>query len=1500
MGITQQMISRAPRRSNYFENLRRARMEREQKKQELLTDPSKLDKVVSDHARFASLSTKKPPTDVIDKTTAVDKLNRGNPMEGFGEEFRMSLLTDLQNPEFKKLSKEEIIGRRFNELLQRPDAEGVSRLERSNRYKREADTSLFEIVGFDTDDPDVKKPVGYDQWLEATKAIEKGERSKISYFASPGQIAAETAIGAGLGAAFGGLPGAVSFGALAAAVAVPGHALRRALKNTEWYNANMGSDSLLDKAQVLGLEIAPDIAMGVGIEKAAGKVLFTAVEAGRISKELTNKLSFFPKAKEIIKAGKAQRTERITKEAWDKIKSTPGSKGIMYDRHLGIDSYAETEALQGLTEIQNFSITQELLRSIPTNPKQAKEFAKRVTPKEPIAPRDIISRELAKSTSDDWYRSDPKQFKSLFTNATEEETERILRDADVVGIHKSMKKFEQEKLIEKEITKREDIDFAYRFEQLSAEQKKIIINLKNKEYLVGKGYASNLVDKMLKSRANTLANKLRKKEGLPPITAAEKVMMTLRNREYLIGKDITDDFIDSANAARLNRITDKASKEEFLLKKIPKPKVSESIQVTTSKIDISAKRVKIEEGTLLKNMEEGVEEIPAVVSGSDVGKIIEEELSPFELFKQAAFEVKEETFLKSLKREADIANKRDIKGAKVTKEGRARDSLDVFKSIVLGATLVPLASLLSPDEAEAGTLSSVGKLLVPKMFKAAVEGSGKAKDKLIKEFVENDAILREIDPANPFTLPKEMRVMSTAKAVTDAGVKLNDAVKATKSIFGGMAKFMSPFTQEQIYYKSGMGPVPELAMMQGVITGNVMNGQTVLKNILNEVPGSLDGKVTRAISAEMEGLAEKYSGSVTALSAVDKHIGQLEKRIESIKKLERKLGKGKRRIISIDTLEGQLENLKESRKKLMPEFEKFNTEYESKIKILAGRYSSTRISLAAEDTEDFINYPWLKEVITSEEKLAVKRLKVFNEEYGRRLLEVGQEIKTDRPFMHHAFHPKWIKENAEKVLESTGINAPDSVPFAKFHRRTKYSKQMIPDVGYNMSKYIPDIEHRIQVTKFWDKGNKTTSWHAHKNSAVIRSNPELKNFWDGIEEGMKPFEDTATNRLANRYSAFEVMRFLFMNPSSAFKHLFKLTGTYATFGAKESLSHVKESFEVTVRNWRNDPAAGMLIRKLGINPGTEKHFIDDTVKSFTLQSRHLGYLADMDVREMVSNRGAFESWFDKSLEYINKKGSIPMQMIESFDRTHTVLAATEMAARKGMTGVQASNAIYSAILKNNFLGGNLSPRWLRNPKVRALMLFQATPFKILERRLLHGRAFGKSVKGAWGVIKEQDVNKTLKDLYDLRSYIWKAEGSMKGNLIRDALNQEADVFGTSLSQQFMREILYTGAVIGGGSMVGVNFKPHSVHLPFVTMEDTAELHLSPIFQSTARTIQEPFGKDHDMFPVNTFLQDYLKSTGPMPTVVKKALRISERDIPKIYKDSPLMYIFGVPAKGMGH
>jgi len=822
---------------------------------------------------------------------------------------------------------------------------------------------------------------------------------------------------------------------------------------------------------------------------------------------------------------------------------------------------------------------------------------------------------------------------------------------------------------------------------------------------------------------------------------------------------------------------------------------------------------------------------------------------------------------------------------------------------IIAAGSVGIATLWPTEEAHAGVAAEIPKVLGD-LAEAASKQVGKNPSLLAKLFDKMNVLRRPVDPANPFTIPTEQEVPWLGKKIEDIYGSTLNAIKRTTGLELGAHKIADPHTQAGLAYKSAAKPSFDIAMMQMVSQGNNKNAFEVVGNILKGIP-----EVSNEVSKATEGFVERTGADFMAMNAVDSQVKTFEQIRAGLanygnkKGLELGVPKRWRGYIpeqyktvddAVEFLNSRIPMLQTARDTLEPLVNGHLGEWEGLAKDLAKKYPSSRIALAIEDTADFKRYPWLKDIMSFDEKTATARLQEVFKRYRVRADAADLNVFHDSyPYAHHAWHPAWRQEAGLSRLRELNVDfAANALPYTEFPSRGPLSRMMMPDAWYMMRSYIPDAENRIQWKQFWD------IWSPHAGSDVVKTSPLLSSFWDGVKKMMVPAPNTTGNQWANRYTAFETMRLLGFMPSVGLKHIFKMAGTASQFGIGRTIKQYPEAMKYMLANSADRGFLG----KLGIKgPDVDKTVLR-AIQSFTETGRWSNFISDLGFPDFAEKAGLVGG-FDRVLARINEKGSMFVAGAEMFDRTVSVLAAMDMANKQGMTAFQSLYGIVDSVVTNNFLSGNLNPSWLRDPKIRMLALFQGTPFKILERRLMDAYGTKRTISTAIGKFKGKDFSNILDEMKGLKRIILEGQDEFKGNIIADALSQESDFFGTPSATKFMREVLLTGTLITGGSALGLNLLPQTTHIPFIetAFSNKPQIAQPPILGAiwdtwAARRKARQEEEEPNFFPTD-FLQHWMGGKLPLPSIVRKAARISDQDIPEIYKDSPMRYLFSVPATG---
>jgi len=558
----------------------------------------------------------------------------------------------------------------------------------------------------------------------------------------------------------------------------------------------------------------------------------------------------------------------------------------------------------------------------------------------------------------------------------------------------------------------------------------------------------------------------------------------------------------------------------------------------------------------------------------------------------------------------------------------------------------------------------------------------------------------------------------------------------------------------------------------------------------------------------------------------------------------------------------------ENMKKLEPIIEAYKTEYDQYARKAAAKWSTARVALACDGYGMEAGNNWLRPLMTQNELAAADKISALNKDYASRMVEGGHQIITGN-YIHHPSHPY---SDYQKDLQHLGTFSADSdqaMRLVHFYHRGSSSRLMMPDVSYIMSKYIPDAEKRLQISDMWKMG-KPGGWdHIRKQMESAGGYEGARKLIDDVRKAFDPVDMGEPGRWLNRYAAFEVARLLTLSPSVSFKHALKLMGNWAVFPVEVSTRASAMNIDLQIRQYALDVAGSAF---------KGKDQIADLSRALTHMHHSYSFISDMapfDVPIAV---------YDRYITKLNEFGSSLVNAVERFDRGQTFISAMLMANKRGMTPEQSVFGLMDSVLKVNFLTGPNNPRWLKDPFIRTMLLFQGTPFRILEQRAMLGYHGSKDL---------------LRVLRQLRADVKQGEARFKWHMLNDELTRSKDIFGNSYSSQFLKQLMTIGAVVGTGKyMFDSEMWKHTVHIPGLQLGETgAQLGTNPLVSAAYRTMtKDNVTLDNpDEFWLSRFFNTWLgKNYKGTPAIFQKMARLSDNDIPAIYKEHKLNYLFGVP------
>ncbi len=837
------------------------------------------------------------------------------------------------------------------------------------------------------------------------------------------------------------------------------------------------------------------------------------------------------------------------------------------------------------------------------------------------------------------------------------------------------------------------------------------------------------------------------------------------------------------------------------------------------------------------------------------------------------------------------------------KEHGTGSNLKSIAGIGIGiGALATIGSMLNTKEAEASPLSeALGKglgavakgfekgVVHPEVINGLAEVSGKSKVELLRDIVKAGMYGHEIDPLNPKVLPLKWNVASfhdgAMKRLTDYG----------KSKAGFLQRFWSPnIVAEHVYggmikdavtgeaKRNFAGPEAELAMRTHAAFWDSNKGKEVLQNNVKDIPNYRDNsrelaQLTKPIVDagyyEKTMLAGGYGSRINALDKAFKDLSKKLPKLEGIEKDES--------LAMIDLMKAQQKKYVDLMNPLRADIDVLDKQMTEINKGLVKRpeFASTRIELASrgEGMGEGAD-GWLTPHLTEDEKVATGYIRKAYDEMMMRADEVGigRTIKSE-PYGHFPPHPKAdfaaMSKEAEKKFRESLMDIegksfedvlPDhmgGLPMAKLMSRSFGAFQIMPEMNYVWNHYMPDINQRLQYGEFWK------NWTPHIEQVRKMGYDAANQYWDSVKRSFKPYERTPFNTLMRNMYSFEAAIRLALMPGTSLKHAMKQEANLAMFGGKE---YVK-SFPVALAA-QFKSVAGKVAKEYGMSD-KESELYGQILKSWSHQDRLISTVLDIGPEEPIN-------FAENFLHKFTEKGSVLIRAAEQFDRGLSFVGAFSMAAKKGMTAADATYGIMDTMLKNNFFSGKHNPEWLRNPKVRMMMMFQGTPFKILEQRILLAERGGKAINRA-----------KIELLRQLSGDIKEGETQFKWGMIKDALESEKDIYGTPNAYQLMKKILVIGtAITAGAKILNIDLTPGLIHIPGVELGKTGvELNFNPVTQAALRARQH----GDDEYYISSFFTKWLPS-GPVPSILTKVNKLNNGDIPERYGGSWLRSLFSIP------
>ena len=692
---------------------------------------------------------------------------------------------------------------------------------------------------------------------------------------------------------------------------------------------------------------------------------------------------------------------------------------------------------------------------------------------------------------------------------------------------------------------------------------------------------------------------------------------------------------------------------------------------------------------------------------------------------------------------------------------------------------------------------------------------------------------------------------------------------------------------------------PFKASFQAAEYKNIVNGKAVVKNIVTASDIKSARKEVEEIFAPLN---EKFSRQIE-FDWRNEEVKNLTKRLDEITKNTNKHSDD---VVVAWRNETQkdLDNHVEKLKGLQGAVEDFHKSWEPVAAQAAKEHSAVRTFLALGDNAEFEKYPFLKSItFTNDEKVAIGRMREQLLQYKQRLKEVDADV-IEGPYAHHVLHPGLDTSQFYKMMGGK----EKAAAYLKIYRRSFNSRPLMPDLESSMEHYVTDTERRIQQRTFWKKEGWDVVLKKSENFPVIHK------ALTALKEGVASVDNTNTNKLLQRYQEFESVMRLFLSPSATLKHLIKETGDLAQRGFGETVESYPLATKMTgIRIAEANPMVRKSLTKLGFTAKNDQdRLLQEYFKSVVPVQGGRARLLDIGLTTQDDIFRKADGLWGK----IQDVGSMGINFAELAGRGLSTVLGLQMAAKKGMTIEQGLYGTYDMILKNNFLSREFNPAWLQHPGVKAAFMFQGTPFKIMERRVVNFMRSGRVVKdigeAVYNATKEDYKNgnfrnsrEILKQLFNIRTMVKEGEHRVTSNIFLDAALKETDFFGTPVVNQLAKDVFIIGAATYGGASAGVNLYHHFFHIPFLKSGQTystdpePKLAVNPGISAIFKGMDAWQKRDEndDEWLTTKIFNKWLGGGfySLIPDPIKKLHRISVDDIPEIYKKDPYKYLFAVPS-----
>ncbi len=766
------------------------------------------------------------------------------------------------------------------------------------------------------------------------------------------------------------------------------------------------------------------------------------------------------------------------------------------------------------------------------------------------------------------------------------------------------------------------------------------------------------------------------------------------------------------------------------------------------------------------------------------------------------------------------------------------------KGTIAGGAGAFLSSLVGPKEAEAGVMPTV-------MLDALTEVASVAKGKTGRQFIESMAevaskkgidvgklgeaykfldqsggleglLEKAIQPKPAFVVPPATTaptsIMEVANELvgtrkpTKGQVDIPDALGTTKldskiPTWEGDMNRIDLERSPNIVSSNYMGPENNLVGDYAQATTTFNNNMPAVSRIFDNITKKLGLKADiseseKAVNETIGPLFEQWRGVVKDEVRLEALIKSEKKYLAEFDPMSVEATAAKDKIATLTDTLAQTKAVNE------PVVIGLRQQRQVLLEDLGAKYANVRIKSAAEGQE------WAQKLIQPGEQLAVDQTRKYLDLTKKNMTDLGMKTfeSPTKDYVPYIYQTGEYGDTGKRYFaEKLWYNKKDkpNQEWLDFMSRQPGSGDWYPLWKQSMEAYIPTVERSMAFNPFLRK------WTPAIHEWRVGEKPMTAEWASGfINRNMSPESTNIVMQGLNKLTNLEYFHYLAGSVSTAFLHLFKLIQTPIWHGfiptVKAAGSMIKAAVDPASTEralYHNYVQARMLTRALAQEPGM----------STFLEPKWWKGLLDKGLQNPITN---------------------PTRMIEAFDNGMNMFAALHSGLAKGASAATMNRAVLESQMLLNFRGFAM-PRVTTQPGTRALLMFQATPFKLAENKL---------------------------------------------DLVMKALTGKTDIYGRSDMNKLIRLVTLTGLTLGIGETLGVDlFKHAGLHLPFTSETPTGEIApaVPPFVKYGAAAASGGFAAG---------AKSALSYWGP----VQKTL---ESYIPEKYSESKVQQILGVPTKG---